>query len=213
MEFYFHIRAGVTLLCDILGFRGSCNSLICFPFFLFFIGIVIYLCGSYYFLGILRNLVCSCDVPEWLLNLEDKGLRVFGNGMSKFRTKLVFDNSSVDYEHLIFKPDRTNTDDDIFFIDKEGQQTEKIMEEDQPMQSMDAVFISAAQSMKFTSNDARRKRKERRGEGEKQVKFQRYKLNDSFTKENPVLSSANDMSSGSEVENPPSDDDVEEMEQ
>lgn len=138
---------------------------------------------------------------------------MFGNGISKFRNKLVFDDSSENYEHSVFKPSsRRIATDDLFVIDKVGQQTEKIMEDDQPIQYMDAAFISAAQTMKFTSKSARRKRKERRGEGEEQFKLQRYKY-DSTAKESPVLSSADDMSSGCEVENPSSDDDVEEMEQ
>lgn len=149
---------------------------------------------------------------KWLLNLEDKGLSVFGNGISKFRNKLVFDDSSENHEHSVFKPSRRIANDDLFVIDKVGQQTEKIMEDDQPIQYMDAAFISAAQTMKFTSKSARRKRKERRGEGEEQFKLQRYKY-DSSAKGSPVLSSADDMSSGSEVENPSSDDDAEEMEQ
>lgn len=163
--------------------------------------------GSFCLIGFSKK-SCLCDVPEWLLNLEDKGLSVFGNGISKFRNKLVFDDSSENYKHSVFKP----SNDDFFVIDKVGQQTEKTMEDDQPIQYMDAAFISAAQTMKFTSKSARRKRKERRGEGEEQFKLQRYKC-DSSAKESPVLSSADDMSSGSEVENPSSDDDVEEMEQ
>ncbi|XP_058075237.1 uncharacterized protein LOC131223754 [Magnolia sinica] len=148
---------------------------------------------------------------KWLLNLEDQGLRVFVHEISKFRTKLVFDESKADYEHPIFKLDTKRSDNEIFYIDNKGEGEDKVKEEDQEMQSMDTAFMAAARTMKFTANDGRRKRKDgRKGEGKTKVKFLKYKLQDSYLKENSCLG-VDGMSSGSDVENP--DEDMEEMEQ
>lgn len=169
-------------------------------------------------IGMEKSNIPTASTPQallkWLLNLEDRGLKVFANGISMFRTRLVFDDSNMNYEHEhpIFKPDKTTPDDNLFFIDNKGEVTENGMEEDQEMQSMDASFIAAAHTMRFTANDGRRKRKERK-EGEKQVKFIKYKLHNSSAKENVALSSVDGTDSGSEVENIPSDHDMEEMEQ
>ncbi|XP_077210882.1 SNF2 domain protein [Tasmannia lanceolata] len=153
-------------------------------------------------------------VLKWLLNLEDQGLGMFVNGISNLRTKFSLDESNVGYEHPIFKPDVMKVDEeDLFYIDNKGEHVEKGGEEGQEMQSMDTKFLAAARTMKFTANDGRRKRKEKGGEGEIKVKFLKYRLHDSSVKGNFTPSRADEMSSGSEVENPISDADMEETEQ
>ncbi|KAL6006006.1 hypothetical protein ACLOJK_040051 [Asimina triloba] len=160
----------------------------------------------------------SASTPQaflkWLLKLEEQGLRVFVDGLSKFHSKLAFDESSTDRGHTLLKPETTRSDEDFFFIDNKGDAEGKVMEGNQEMQTTDAAFINAAHTMKFTAKDGRRKRKEaRREEGKTQVKFLKYKLHESYVKENSSHIGADGMNSGSEVENPMSDEDMEEMEQ
>ncbi|KAL5977789.1 hypothetical protein ACLOJK_036812 [Asimina triloba] len=148
----------------------------------------------------------SASIPQaflkWLLKLEEQGLRVFVDGISKFHSKLVFDESSTDCGHTLLKPETTRRRGRQSYGRKSGH-----------MQMMDAS-IDAAHTMKFTAKDGRRKRKEARTEeGKTQFKFLKYKLHESYLKENSSHSGPDSMNSGSEAENPMSDEDVEEMEQ
>jgi hypothetical protein len=81
-------------------------------------------------------------------------------------------------------------------------------EEAEEMETADNAFMAAAQSMKVAANGIR-KRKGSESEDPAVVKFVKYKVEDSSAKDY-FLSAANGMSSGSEVENPQSDDEMEE---
>eukprot|EP00262_Sarcandra_glabra_P011936 TRINITY_DN2961_c0_g1_i1.p1 TRINITY_DN2961_c0_g1~~TRINITY_DN2961_c0_g1_i1.p1 ORF type:complete len:121 (+),score=32.44 TRINITY_DN2961_c0_g1_i1:229-591(+) len=119
----------------------------------------------------------------------------------------------LDNEYPIFKTNSKKMEGDIFYMDKKVEEAETNGGEDQEMQSENTLFFAAAQTMKFTSNGGGRKRRGGRG-GETQVKFLKYRLDDSPVKEN-ISSFRVDsgMSSESEVENLLSDEDTEEMEQ
>lgn len=152
---------------------------------------------------------------KWLVDLEEQGLRLFEDNISKLRTKLIFDEPKVVSEDSMFNSGskRTDANDSLFFFDKQGEVSEKGAE-DEEMEPMDSVFMTAARSMKSTMSNGRRKRKEWRSEeGEAHVKFVKYKTHDSSIKEYFSSSAADGMSSGSEVDNPPSDEDMEETEE
>ncbi|KAF8388845.1 hypothetical protein HHK36_025525 [Tetracentron sinense] len=153
---------------------------------------------------------------KWLLSLEEQGARVFDPNFSKLRAKLVLDMSKVDYEHTVFRPDSKKAGDNIlFYIDNKGEEEDKGERDQAMIESMDAALLAAAHTMEFTENDGRRKRKEgRRAERGARVKFTKYHLQDNSVREKILTySDDDDLNSGSAVENPLSDEDMEEMEQ
>jgi len=145
---------------------------------------------------------------QWLVDLEDKGLNVFGDNSSWVRGKLIYDEVKNGYGNRM-----VHSDADLFFIDKQsggevmdtkGSEDEEAVE----METTGNAFMAAAQSMKVETNGIR-KRKGCGNEDAAALKFVKYKVEDSSVKD--YFSSAkNGMSSGSEVENPQSDDEMEE---
>jgi hypothetical protein len=143
---------------------------------------------------------------EWLVNLEDKGLKVFGDYGSWIMGRFAYDEVKNGYGNMI------HSDADLFFVDK--QSGREFMDtkgsEDEAVEEMETAgnaFMAAAQSMKGVTNGIR-KRKSCGNEDAAAVKFVKYKVEDSSVKD--YLSAANGVSSGSEVENPQSDDEMEE---
>ncbi|KAJ4768402.1 DNA ligase 4 [Rhynchospora pubera] len=144
---------------------------------------------------------------KWLIELEDKGISLFGD-ISKYRKRVVFDESKASLQNLnagLYK----QTDEELFFFDKKGGPTSESREDhDDDMDMMDGAFIAAAQSIRASADNGSRKRKELGGDDELGPLFKslKYKTNPSV---NDYLSSGNEGgSSGSEVENPPSDDEM-----
>ncbi|KAI3956912.1 hypothetical protein MKX01_000946 [Papaver californicum] len=155
------------------------------------------------------NITTPETLINWLLNIEQKGVQVFDLQMSKLRAKLVLDMAKMKYVESTLKSDSKVADEDLFFIDTKGGADEVKDEDDQEMvDSMDAAFVAAARQIKLTSNDKTRKRKE----GKKtnmcaKVKFQKYDLdNTSVEKMSPSSDSDDGKSSGSEVDDPLSED-------
>uniref|UniRef100_A0A0E0JKT0 Uncharacterized protein n=1 Tax=Oryza punctata TaxID=4537 RepID=A0A0E0JKT0_ORYPU len=145
---------------------------------------------------------------KWLVDLEDKGFRVFGENVSRVRERLMYDEVKNGYQNRT-----THSDADLFFIDKQsgGEVMDTRAGEDEEaveMETADNAFMAAAQSMKAMTNGMR-KRKDCGAEDANVVKFVKYKVEDSSVKDY-FLSANNGMSSGSEVENPQSDDEMEE---
>nr|CAB3477527.1 unnamed protein product [Digitaria exilis] len=145
---------------------------------------------------------------KWLVDLEDKGLKVFGDNSSWVKGRLIYDEVKNGYGNRM-----THSDADLFFIDKQsvgevmdtkGSEGEEAVE----METAGNAFMAAAQSMKVETNGIR-KRKGCLNEDAAGVKFVKYKVEDSSVKDY-YLSGNNGMSSGSEVENPQSDDEMEE---
>ncbi|KAJ4958086.1 hypothetical protein NE237_025197 [Protea cynaroides] len=152
---------------------------------------------------------------KWMLNLEDRGIKVFDHDIAKFHHKLVFD-MRVDNEFSVSKSDSQLGDGDLpFYIDNKGEEENEVEGDQEMIESMDAAFLAAAHTMNFTANDRRRKQREGRVEGEKQVKFIKYQRHDDSAKGKFPSSTDVDgqSSSASEVENPFSDEDMEENEQ
>lgn len=149
---------------------------------------------------------------KWLVDLEDKGLKVFGENCSRIRERLMHDDPKNGYH---YQSKMNHSDADLFFIDKQSHQ-EGIYtkggedEEAVEMETADNAFMAAAQSMKVTANGMR-KRKDCGNEDASVVKFVKYKAEDSSVKDHFSSAATNGgMSSGSEVENPQSDDEMEE---
>lgn len=138
------------------------------------------------------------------MSLEDQGMRVFEDSMSKLRAKLMFDKSKAVSKVSAPTTESKERDADVFFIDNKGHAAA-----DEEMQSVDdTAFLAAARSMKSLGSNGR-KRKEVGDKEETPVKFLKYRVSDSSM--NDYLSTAGDvLSSGSEVDNPPSDDEMEE---
>lgn len=148
---------------------------------------------------------------KWLVDLEDKGLTVFGENCSRIRERLMHDDAKNDYH---YQSRMGHSDAGLFFIDKqshqEGMHTEGGEDEEAvEMETADNAFMAAAQSMKVMANGIR-KRKDCGNEDAAVVKFVKYKAEDSSVKDYFSSAATNGMSSGSEVENPQSDDEMEE---
>uniref|UniRef100_A0ACD5W0Y3 Uncharacterized protein n=1 Tax=Avena sativa TaxID=4498 RepID=A0ACD5W0Y3_AVESA len=145
---------------------------------------------------------------KWLVDLEDKGLKVFGENCSRIRERLMHDEGKNDHQSRM-----SHSDADLFFIDKQshrdgmdtkgGEDGEAV-----EMETADNAFMAAAHSMKAMANGIR-KRKDCGTEDSSVMKFVKYKAEDSSVKDY-FSPSTNGMSSGSEVENPESDDEMEE---
>ncbi|KAG8077262.1 hypothetical protein GUJ93_ZPchr0007g4915 [Zizania palustris] len=142
---------------------------------------------------------------KWLVDLEDKGLKVFGENVFRVRERLMYDEVKNGYQSRT-----VHSDADLFFIDKHssGEVMDRRAGEDEEaveMETADNAFMAAAQSMKVMANGLR-KRKDCGTEDANVFKFVKYKVEDSSVKD--YLSGNNGVSSGSEVENP--DDEMEE---
>ncbi|KAK9274527.1 hypothetical protein L1049_021776 [Liquidambar formosana] len=147
----------------------------------------------------------------WLLNLEDQGIRIFDDSISKCRAKLVLDISKADYERPAGEVKGKKLDADLFYIDNKGLE-EGDDEGKGTNESMSAAFVSAAHTMTLVDNEGGRKRKERRSsEKKKQIKFLKYNIFDNSDSAREKFSPASNdgLSSESEVENPRSDEDME----
>ncbi|CAL4975418.1 unnamed protein product [Urochloa decumbens] len=145
---------------------------------------------------------------KWLVDLEEKGLKVFGDDSSWIKGRLICAEVKNGYGNRMI-----HSDADLFFIDKQsgGEVMDTKGSEDEEAVEMEATgnaFMAAAQSMKVEANGIR-KRKGCGNEDAAAVKFVKYKVEDSSAKDY-FLSANNGMSSGSEVENPQSDDEMEE---
>lgn len=158
----------------------------------------------------------SANTPQvllrWLVDLEDQGLILFKDSLLKLSNKLIFedDEESKEASGISMLNLKSKQTEDLFFFDNKGEVAESA--EDEEMQSTDAAFLAAAQTMKSPTSNGRRKRKETRAEVETQIKFVKYKVHSSGVKDLFSPSVADGMGSGSEVDNPLSDDEMEEME-
>ncbi|XP_062214368.1 uncharacterized protein LOC133915273 isoform X2 [Phragmites australis] len=145
---------------------------------------------------------------QWLVGLEDKGLKVFGDNSSWIKGRLIYDDVKNGYGNRMI-----HSDVDLFFIDKHsgGVIMDTKAGEDEDAAEMETTynaFMAAAQSMKVGTNGIR-KRKGCGNEDVTAVKFVKYKVENTSAKD-LFMSATNGMSSGSEVENPQSDDEMEE---
>ncbi|RZS19400.1 hypothetical protein BHM03_00051786 [Ensete ventricosum] len=144
----------------------------------------------------------SAPTPQCFLRLK-----IFEN-ITELRRKLKFEEANVVSDTRRFDEDSKKTDGDLFFFDNKGKADKDAAED---METVDAAFFSAAHSMR-SDTDKWRKRKEMGYEdGKSQVKFVKYKIHDNSVKDYLKVAGADGgLSSGSEVENPHSSDEMEE---
>ncbi|KAL2534288.1 hypothetical protein Adt_07639 [Abeliophyllum distichum] len=141
---------------------------------------------------------------RWMLNIENRGIRIFDDDMSKFRSKLISDSLKEDSDRLANKEERKTLDTDLFYIDNKGELGGN--EENEMMsKSMNAAFMAAAHSIQSAEHEGT-KRLAKKSEKRKRVKFLKYSLTENS--ESLAFPSNDGRSSGSDVENPSSDEDI-----
>lgn len=133
---------------------------------------------------------------------------MFGDNSSWIKGRLTYDEVKNGYGSRMI-----HSDAELFFFDKQrgGEVMDAKSSDDEDaveMETADNAFMAAAQSMKVAANGIR-KRKGSENEDTIAAKFVKYRVEDSSAKDY-FMSAANGVSSGSEVENPQSDDEMEE---
>ncbi|KAH6826783.1 hypothetical protein C2S53_011014 [Perilla frutescens var. hirtella] len=140
---------------------------------------------------------------RWMLNIENKGIKIFDDDMSKFRSAFNSKEASEQEMEEGRKPDS-----DIFYMDYEGQEEGGSEEDEKTSEGMSAAFTAAARSMQ-SSEQGGRKRKTKGGKKRKQMKFVKYSITDHslLTEGRSVLPRNDHSDGGSNLENPSSDED------
>ncbi|XVF35354.1 hypothetical protein REPUB_Repub18cG0138500 [Reevesia pubescens] len=164
-----------------------------------------------------RSLDVSTPVAliKWLLIIEDQGVRIFECDISKVYAKAVLCKSRVDYEIPFVKANGKYVGENLVYMVHEGKEDKKADADLEMVDSMDTVPFSAPGLMKSTATDGVRKRKKGSNtEEEIPAKFVKYHLHENLVRVK-LLSLVNDdgLSSGSEVDNPASDEDMRDLEQ
>lgn len=137
-----------------------------------------------------------------MLNIENRGIRIFDEDMSKFHAKLISDNLKEDLEMLGNKGEGKALDTDLFYIDNKGE-NDGNEEDENTSESMSAAFMAAAHSMQSAEHGGT-KRRAKKSEKRKRVKFLKYSL-----AENSESYTFPSNDGGSDVENPSSDEELE----
>ncbi|GMI94870.1 hypothetical protein like AT5G11780 [Hibiscus trionum] len=145
-----------------------------------------------------------------LLKLEKQGIKLFNDSVLKYHARSLVDDSMEVDEQLVLKVEEKKLEDDepLFYLDGKGEEEENEMKNE----SMTAVYVAAARSMRPIDN-SREKRKGSGGEEKEKIKYFKYALpnKSKATKEVSVRGSGSDSDSGasedvsssdSEVENP-----------
>ncbi|KAG5022486.1 hypothetical protein JHK85_018828 [Glycine max] len=140
---------------------------------------------------------------NWLLSLENRGIRVFEDDILKSHATSGHDISQS--EHPAGNLEGKVADDDLFYVDNIGEEG-NTGDNDKQNKLVSDAFVAAAQTMKL-SDDGARKRKGKHSE--KKIKFVKYDLHQNSEPVKARTSAADDSSSGeSEVEDPVSDTDA-----
>lgn len=151
---------------------------------------------------------------KWLLNLEDQGFRLLDDGIGQYKSRLASDILEAEQEQLAYDRRGTKTNADLgFFIDNkgEGEGEDESENDERTKDCMNAAFVAAAHAMASAENGGGRKRKGGRSGGKnKHIKFLKYNLqNDSGASgEKSAFLKNHEAGTGSEVENPISDEDT-----
>lgn len=141
---------------------------------------------------------------RWILNIENRGVNIFDVYMSKYRAKLVADNTEEDLKLLAYNEKTKDLDIDIpFYIDNKGEEEGENVKDEK----MSAAFVAAAHSLQSGEEPGGKKRKAENNKKKRVPKFIKYNLcEDSILSgERSSLASNDDSSSGGEVNNPSSD--------
>jgi len=147
--------------------------------------------------------VCLIYLLDWLLSLENRGIRVFEDDILKKHATKGLDISKPD--HPASNLESKIADDDLFYVDNAGEEGNTSGDEKQNKLISDA-FVAAAQTMKLPHNEARKRKGKH---SEKKIKFVKYDVHQNSEPVTARTSTADDSSSGeSEVEDPKSDSDA-----
>ncbi|TKY44523.1 hypothetical protein E2542_SST30799 [Spatholobus suberectus] len=140
---------------------------------------------------------------NWLLSLENRGIRVFEDDILKGHATSGLDTSQA--EQPAGNLEGKIADDDLFYVDNIGEEG-NTGEDDKQNKLISDAFVAAAQTMKLSDNGAcKRKGKH----SEKKIKFVKYDLHQNSEPVKARTSAADDSSSSeSEVEDPVSDTDA-----
>lgn len=123
--------------------------------------------------------------------------------MSKYRAKLVADDTEEDLKLLAYNEKTKDLDTDItFYIDNKGEEESENVKDEK----MSAAFVAAAHSLQSGEHGGK-KRKAENNKNKRVPKFIKYNLcEDSILPgERSSLVCNDDSSSGGEVNNPSSD--------
>lgn len=148
-------------------------------------------------------------ILKWIYNLEDQGISILDNDMSKYRARLVLSSLEPDKEQadlLITNGKKLDTD-VLFYIDNKGDE-EVDEENDDKNKPISDVFVAAAHSLQSVENGGKRKRKENKGSEKKELKFREHSINENSLSSGDKFPSFEEDNSSSEgeTENPLSDD-------
>ncbi|KAL1563296.1 hypothetical protein AAHA92_05782 [Salvia divinorum] len=131
---------------------------------------------------------------RWMLNIENKGIKIFDDDMSKFRS--AFNSKELSEQLADMEEGRKPDSDLLFYMDYKGREECGSEDDEDVGGRMNAAFTSAAQSM-GSSEQGGRKRKTKDGKKRKKVKFVNYNTLSPGGKD--------DSDGGSDLENPSSD--------
>ncbi|XP_073034418.1 uncharacterized protein [Primulina eburnea] len=149
---------------------------------------------------------------RWMLNIENRGTKIFDDEYLKSRGKLILESSEEEYKQPARWEDGARQDSDtLFYIDNKGEEERGKEEDGKISESMNSAFMAAARSIQ-SSEQGRRKRKTKNGERRKSVKFSRFnRLDDSasLSGKRSNVPRNDDSNSGSEIEDPHSNEDME----
>ena len=151
---------------------------------------------------------------EWLLIIEDQGVRIFECDIFKVYARAALCKSRVEYEIPVVKNNGKYLGENLVCRVHEGKEDKKADGDLEMIDSMDTVPLSAPGLMTSTTTDAVRKRKEGSNiEEEIPVKFVKYRLHENLVRQKlSPLANDDGLSSGSEVDNLASDEDMRDME-
>lgn len=141
---------------------------------------------------------------------------MFDRNISKIYAKAIICKSRTEYEFLVVKSDGKNLRENHFSCTDNKERREHKVDGDLEMvDSVDTMFLAGPGLMELTATNGVRKRKDgRNDEVDKQVKFFRCHLGDYSVRQKALLLGGDDgLSSGSDIDNPVSGEDMECMEQ
>ncbi|KAL2321374.1 hypothetical protein Fmac_030343 [Flemingia macrophylla] len=140
---------------------------------------------------------------NWLLSLENRGIRIFEDDVLKSHA-----TSGLDISQAELPSDNLEgkiADDDLFYVDNIGEEGNTVDDDKQNKLISDA-FVAAAQTMKLSDNGAPKRKGKHSG---KKIKFVKYDLHQNSEAVKARTSAADDSSSGeSEIDDPVSDADA-----
>ena len=138
-----------------------------------------------------------------MLRLENRGIRVFEDDTLKSHATLCLDISQTE-PPAAGTLDGKITDDGLFYVDNVGEE-ENAGEEDNQSKLISDAFVAAAQTMKSSDNESRK----RKGKNSsKKIKFAKYELHQNSVPVKGGTSASNSSSDESEVADPNSDSDA-----